>query len=294
MKLEQPVTILVRRQGALGDVILVTGIVRELHNKYKGQCQIDVATDFGEVFYDNPYVHCIHHTSQIPDVDYNVVINLDDTYEINPNVSFIDNYNFRVFGDTTVNGEMELYANVTDVEGIDEFVKTINAEFIVIHMRNWHWAMKNIAVEVWMDLINKILAANDVIKIVCVGGPTDYFPEGHPRIVDGRNLSIQALSYLLDHAKCFAGIDSAPFHVAGTSSVHIVALLSHMYPEKVLPVRDHKQGSNCTVVQANVDCLGCHSRQKRPVRQIVCERGDYACNTLWDTKKIATAILDQL
>lgn len=295
MQLEQPVTILLRRQGALGDVILTTGIVRELHNKYNGQCQIDIATDFGDVFENNPYVHCIHHTSQIPDVDYNIVINLDDTYETSPNVSFIDNYNFRTFGDITKNGEMELYCDDEVIAEVDRLIEDIiKTDFVCIHMRNWHWAMKNIDVAVWLGVIDKVLATNSTTKIVCVGGPTDFYPQGHPRIVDARGLSIQALSYLLDHARCFVGIDSAPFHVAGTSQTHIVAMLSHMYPEKVLPVREGKQGHNCTVVQAKVPCLGCHSRQQRPVRQIVCEQGDYPCNRLWDIDEIANAIIAQL
>jgi ADP-heptose:LPS heptosyltransferase len=295
MKLEQPVTILLRRQGALGDVILTTGIVRELYAKYQGQCQIDIATDFGEVFNNNPYVHCVHHTSQIPDVNYNIVINLDDTYEINPNVSFIDNYNFRVFSNTTVDGAMELYCTDEIVDAVDELIeKVIVTDFICIHMRNWHWAMKNIDIAVWLGVIDKILTHNPTTKIVCIGGATDHFPEGHPRIVDARGLTIQGLSYLLDHARCFVGIDSAPFHVAGTSETHIVALLSHMFPEKVLPIREGNQGHNCTVVQAKVPCLGCHSRQQRPVRQIVCEQGDYPCNRLWDVDEIANAIIAQL
>ena len=297
MQLEQPIKILLRRQGAMGDVIIATGIVRELHAKYNGQCTIDISTDFLEVWASNPYVNRVFHTSQQPDANkYHLFINLDDTYETSPNVPFVDNYAYRALGnpkDFDLSPELYVIDEVTAI--VDKFIEEkVKTEFIVIHMRNWHWAMKNIKIEVWLDVIDKVLAANDTTKIVCVGGATDYCPDGHPRIIDGRGMSLAALAYLLDHAKCFVGIDSAPFHVAGCSETHIIALLSHMHPENVLPHRNKVRGYNCTVVQAKVPCLGCHARQQRPIRQIVCEQGDYPCNRLWDTQEIADAIIKQL
>lgn len=294
----QPTTILLRRRAALGDVILTTGIVRELYAKYQGQCCIDIVTDFVDVFQGNPYVRKAYHTAQLPAQDYDVVLNLDDAYECNPTASVIGAYSNRVFGTTAVDGEMELYASDAELCRVDSFIQDkIASDFIVIHMRNWHWALKNIAVEVWMDAINKVLAANCTIKIVCVGSKTDYCPTGHSRLVDGRDFSVQGLSYLMDHAKCFVGIDSAPFHVAGTSKAHIVALLSHMRPESILPMRNGVAGFNCTVIQAEVPCVGCYSRQQVPVRSIKCERNakeQFICNRAWNTDKIVSAIVDHL
>jgi hypothetical protein len=67
-----------------------------------------------------------------------------------------------------------------------------------------------------------------------------------------------------------------------------------MLPSTIVPVRQNVLGYNNTVVQANVDCVGCYERQERPIRKIVCERGDYACNRLWDTDKIVSAITNYL
>ena len=50
MKLERPIQILVRRRAALGDVIMSTGVVRELKKKYNNNCEIDVATEVLEVY----------------------------------------------------------------------------------------------------------------------------------------------------------------------------------------------------------------------------------------------------
>jgi ADP-heptose:LPS heptosyltransferase len=300
MKLETPISILVRRRAALGDVVVATGLLRELKAKYGDNCVIDVATEYPSVFANNPHVRNVIKIDEVNDsaskpADYNVYYNLDDTYEHNPNSHFADNYYYRTFGTTDMDRSMELFITDEEAVAVDEFVASIGAPFIAVHMRRWHWEMKNIDPAIWLSTFDAIFEANQDVKIVCVGGPTDFFPEGHPRVIDGRGIyNPGSLSYLLDHAKCFVGIDSGPFHIAGTSETHIVALLSHMYPEKVLPFRNGVMGHNCTVVQAKVDCLGCHSRQQRPIRRIVCERGDFACNKLWDVAEIANAIVKQL
>jgi len=295
MKLETPTEILVRRKGALGDVIITTGVVRELKNMYGDNCVIDVTTEYPNVYNNNPHVRNVIHTDTELDLSkYNVVYNLDDTYEYNPGLHFADSYFYRVFGNTNMDKSMELFVNDEQTAELDKVVESLGSSFVVIHMRRWHWELKNIAVEVWLDVINRILEADPNVKIACTGGPTDFYPEGHPRVLDIRGLDAGSTCYVMDHAKCFVGIDSAPFHIAGASETHIVALLSHMYPDRVLPFRDGVMGSNCTVIQAQVDCVGCHNRQARPVRRIVCERDDYACNKLWDTKAIADAAIARL
>ena len=299
MKLENPMKILVRRRAALGDVVISTGVLRELNKRHGDNAIIDVATQHPSVFDNNPYVRNVISISEASDSAvnlkmYDVVYNLDDTYELNPDGHFADNYFYRVFGDADVDRSMELYIDQNGEAKVDEFISSIGGDFICMHMRNWYWDLKNIKLEVWLDVINKLYKSNPNLKIVAVGGETDYCME-LPHMVDARALfSPGELCYLMDHAKCFVGIDSAPFHVAGASETGIVALLSHMYPNKVLPYRNGVLGDRCKVVQASVECLGCHSRQARPVRQIVCERRDFGCNHLWNTDNIVSAIKEFL
>lgn len=301
MKLEVPIGILVRRRAALGDVVVATGVLRELKSMYGDNCVIDVATQHPTVFAHNLHIRNVITISETDDSActpelYDVYYNLDDTYEYNPEGHFADNYFYRVFGRVdNIDKSMELFITDPEVAAVDEFVSAIGGDFIAVHMRRWHWALKNIDPAVWLGVFDAVLAAHPTLKIVCVGGETDFYPEGHPNVIDGRTIYTPgSLSYLLDHAKCFVGIDSGPFHIAGTSETHIVALLSHMGPEKVLPFRNGVMGDNCTVIQASVDCVGCHSRQARPVRQIVCEKDNFPCNRLWDIPAIANAIIAQL
>jgi ADP-heptose:LPS heptosyltransferase len=99
---------------------------------------------------------------------------------------------------------------------------------------------------------------------------------------------------LLNSAKCFVGIDSGPFAIAGASSTHVIGLLTHNPPENIMPIRRLDPGWNTTAIQADIDCVGCNVKQARPVRGIVCQHGDFRCNKLWNTKQIANAILKQL
>ena len=56
MKVETPVRILVKRRAALGDVVMSTAVVRELHRAHNGQCAITVETEFPLVYKNNPYI----------------------------------------------------------------------------------------------------------------------------------------------------------------------------------------------------------------------------------------------
>ena len=78
MKLERPINILVQRRAAIGDVIMSTAVVRELKLKYGPNTNIDVATDFAEVYRNNPHIRNIFPVDQIPNVaGWDIYINLD-------------------------------------------------------------------------------------------------------------------------------------------------------------------------------------------------------------------------
>jgi ADP-heptose:LPS heptosyltransferase len=129
---------------------------------------------------------------------------------------------------------------------------------------------------------------------MAVGGPTDYMLE-HPLFIDARaKYTPQQLAYLLNSAQCFVGIDSGPFQIAGASSTHVIGLLTHNPPEHIMPIRRMDPTWHHTAIQADIDCVGCNIKQVRPVRGINCIHGDFRCNRMWDTQRIADAILEQL
>lgn len=294
MKIETPTTILVKRRASLGDVVMTTGIVRELNKKHDGQCAITVETEYPLVYKNNPYIADLRNWGEVNPVDFDVVYNLDDAYEKNPVNHFVDSMFYRVFGSNTLDHSVDLHANNEDCAMVDQDIKDIDAPFFAVHMRNWAWALKNIDIDTWCDIFAKVFEVRTDIKIVTVGGPTDLSLE-HPLIVNyNARYTPQQLAYFLNSAKCYVGIDSGPFQIAGASNTHIIGLLTHNPPEYIMPYRKLDGFWNSTAIQANIDCVGCNVTQARPVSQILCKHGDYRCNKSWDTEKIANAILGQL
>lgn len=295
MKLEKPINILVRRCAAIGDVIMSTGVVRELKNRYGDNANIDVATEFVEVYRNNPHIRNIWHTNAPPDLNqFDVHINLDDAYELNPTNHYVDNYFYRAFGTVELNRSVELFPSDNDRAMVDWDLQDIGNKFIVVHMRQWHWGAKNISMDVWFDIYAKIFEERTDFKVVCVGGSTDNTIE-HPLFVDLRGkYNSQQLKYLCDHAACFVGIDSGPFACAAASSTHIVALLTHLHSSRILPYRNGIMGDNCTAIPTQEDCAGCNDTQQRPVRQLVCPKINFPCTSNFNTQKIADTILATL
>jgi ADP-heptose:LPS heptosyltransferase len=296
MKIETPTSILVKRRAALGDVIMTTGVVRELYKLHDGKCAITVETDQPLVYKNNPYIADLRNWGEVNANDYDVVYNLDDAYELNPENHFVTSMFARVFGSNTanLNQSPDLHPDAQDKHTVDQDLKEIGPKFIAVHMRNWHWALKNIDIDIWCDIFAQVFEQRTDFKIVTVGGPTDLSLE-HPLIFNANaRYTPQQLKYLLDSAQCFVGIDSGPFQIAAASDTHVIGLLTHNPPEYIMPLRKFDHMWHATAVQADIDCVGCNVKQKRPVRGIECQHGDFRCNKLWNTKKIAEAILKQL
>jgi ADP-heptose:LPS heptosyltransferase len=290
MNLETPINILVRRRAAIGDVIMSTGVVRELKRLYGDNCNIDIATECIEVYRNNPHIRHICHTNVMPDIgSYDHYINLDDAYELNPMNNYLDSYFYRAFGHTDSDQRPELYPSDEDKTAVLNTVYQNELDkYVVVHMRNWHWGAKNISMDIWLDVFTRLFEQRTDFKIVCVGGNTDFYIEDHPLFVDVRGVyNSQQLKHLCDDAACFVGIDSGPFHCAAASKTHIVALLTHLHPNRIVPM-------GASYVQTNEDCRGCNDDQTRPVRQLICKKVNYPCVNNFDTEAITQAILRTL
>jgi ADP-heptose:LPS heptosyltransferase len=296
MKIDTPTTILVKRRAALGDVVMSTGVVRELYKHHNGRCAIAVETEFPLVYKNNPYIVDLRNWGECNPADYDVVYNLDDAYELNPENHFIDSMFYRVFGErsTVMDRHPDLHPTDSDIDLVRADIEEIGMPYVAVHMRQWHWALKNIDIDVWCNIFAQVFEVRTDFKIVTVGGPTDLSLE-HPLIVNkNAQYTPQQLKVLLDDASCFVGIDSGPFQIAGASDTHVIGLLTHNPPEYIMPIRHLDPTWHWTAIPADIDCVGCNVKQARPVRGIVCQHGDFRCNKLFDTQRIANAILEQL
>jgi ADP-heptose:LPS heptosyltransferase len=150
--------------------------------------------------------------------------------------------------------------------------------------------------ELWTMIMAWLEAAYPDSKIVTVGAQYDMRA---PVSISNRyidlveQLSLGEIRHLIDNAQAFVGGDSGPYHIACTTNTPIVALLSHLDPEQILPWRDGEFGKNVHVVKSQVPCTGCYARQKPPVRNLVCEQPkeqEWLCNRSFDFQEITENI----
>jgi ADP-heptose:LPS heptosyltransferase len=294
MNIETPINILVRRRAAIGDVIMSTGVVRELKKRYR-QANIDVVTEKLSVWRNNPHIRNMYHVNDPPAIEnYELYINLDNAYEANPVNHFVDSMFYRAFGPNQLDRSVELFPDDADRDTVDRDLAEFGERFVVVHMRNWHYSQKNVTMDVWLDVYAKLFELRTDFNIVVVGGTTDYTVD-HPMFFDRRDrYNDQQIKYLCDHAQCFVGIDSGPYWCAAASKAPIVALLTNIPVESILPHRRHEMGYKCTAVQTQEDCRGCYNEQARPVVTWTCKKGTTPCNNNFDTDAIVNAIAGYL
>jgi ADP-heptose:LPS heptosyltransferase len=296
MNIERPTQILVRRRAALGDVIMSTGVVRELKHRYP-DADIDVITEHVDVYRDNPHVRRVLNAAVVA-VDpaaYDVYVNLDDCYEHNPLNHYLDSYFYRAFGNNTLDHSVELFDSDEDRAHILNLQHSNQLDqYIVVHMRNWHWELKNMNIQTWFDVYAYVFEHTEGLRVVCVGSDADHYID-LPMFVDARGqYTPQQLKVLIAGAQCFVGTDSGPYHCAAATDTPIIALLTHLKPERIVPYRHGEYGWRTTAISADIDCVGCNDRQVRPVNQIICERGNMPCKDSFNSLTIADAILKTL
>jgi heptosyltransferase III len=300
LQIDRATRILVDRRKAVGDVIMITPVLRELRKQYGPDAFIQVVTEEVNVLENNKHIDQVVAPQGMKSSDpWDLYINLNDAYEYNVRSHYVDAYLYRTFGNNIENIDRTLVLETTEEEkqSVDEAIAEINAPYMVFHMRRWAWENKNMDPAMWTMLMAWAEAAYPTMKIISVGSQYDMkVPSGldSTRYVDlVDQLSLGEIRHLIANARAFVGGDSGPYHIACTTDTPIVALLSHLAPEQILPWRDGEFGKNVHVVNSQVPCTGCYARQKTPVRNLICEQPkekEWLCNRSFDFQEITSTL----
>lgn len=267
------------RDGAMGDVLMLTPVVRALHNAHAGDISIDVATHARVVFDHNPYVNQVMSPKQLARGvrTYDVVIDLNGVYERMPNTHPVNAYAKVVLGTADFDKKLALYPSSADVALIDETVKQIGSPYVVVHQFSHDWPNRTIATEVWAQALEAITASGWV-KVVYVGTEQDLAPVRDTQHEDHRaRYSLQQLSVLIARSQGFIGGDSGPSHVAATTDVPMAVFYTCAHHEARMPLR---ASGRFLPIFPDLDCYGCLTRRTLPRLGYFCERGDNACVAL--------------
>lgn len=270
--------LIIKRQGALGDVIMTTPIARHLRRIYP-DADIMVATDVPAVYRNNPNVTgTIPHNAIPANVD--AVYDLDLCYERMPKSHIVDAYSLKVFNHTKIQKDLDIFPDSDDHLKVQKLVdenKIVPNRMVVLHMAVT-WRNRTWPIDKWMQVI---LHLSQTYQVALVGTPGDFrvgAPMNNVFEFHGK-LSIQQLKVLISMASCFLGNDSGLMHVAGSTNVPIAGIFTSAKPEFRLPFRNGVLGERCVSIVPSIDCRGCLHDETPPVTFCDCRRNDFICLT---------------
>lgn len=260
--------ILVAREGAAGDVLLTTPIVKELKRKFPNSYLI-FKTQYPEILKNNPYVDEVVRVEPKDGID--VVLNM--MYELYPDIPIVEAYG-KITQLRIEYPEIEFYLSPEEKKEINEYMKTLSIEdlkgLVVIH------PMSGNRIKKWNG--NSYQTVSDYIcsrnlRVVTVGSPIDCVElKGAINLIG--KLSLRQSAALISKAKLFMGLDSYPMHIADAFKIPSVILFGSTDPRKVL-----MDGHTVKTVQSSENCLGCRhdTTPDRWKQNVDCRRGRLYC-----------------
>lgn len=260
--------ILVIREGAAGDVLLTTPIVKELKNKFPDSYLVFM-TKYPEILQNNPYVDEIIRFEPKGGID--VVFNLMS--ELYPDIPIVEAYG-KITRLLIEHPQIEFYLSNQEREWTNRYMKTLsiqdNRGFVVIH------PMSGNRIKWWNA--NSYQAVSDYIlsrklQVVTVGSSMDCVELRGTINLIGK-LSLRQSAALISRAKLFVGLDSVPMHVANAFKIPSVILFGSTSPREVLV-----DARNVKIIQSSEYCLGCrrHTTPDRWKQNVDCPRGRLYC-----------------
>jgi ADP-heptose:LPS heptosyltransferase len=256
--------ILVRRSGAIGDVLLATAILPALAKRYPEHV-IDFETSFKEIVENNPFVERVVSTGCSVKGDYDSIFDLDLSYEKQPQRSILGAYAHSA---GISEDEMRLFWSVSErdmafARSLLVFHGLEGKNLVAIQSGASFW-LKAMDPTYLETLISQIGKRFDVTFIL-LGSAGDPLLRG---AVDLRGKTgITRSAALLACCRAFIGPDSSLLHFAKAMEIPVAAFFGHSDPQKrMIPNK-----RDCPLV-STVSCRFCYHRQITPAIISVCER----------------------
>lgn len=216
-----PKTILIRRTGAWGDVLLTTPIIREIKRNFP-KWLIHVETICTDIFTGNKDVAS---AAQSLDIEDAVVIDLRNCYERTPEIPIVDCYTAeasRVLGfPLAVNkAETFLWADPNDV-AVEQSVFSAG-KWVAVHTET-SWKSKSWSAAKWTEVIDWLMASGWSVVLVGNYAGGDYARLPFTKDRRGKT-SVSRLAAILSCCKTGVVVDSFVLHALGARGIPAVAL----------------------------------------------------------------------
>lgn len=287
--------ILIVRQGALGDVILVTPIVRELKKMLGAKCEISILTSFPFVFDNNPHVYKAYKYGQQLPNDFTRLINLNLVYENSPKEHIIDAFSIAAGLDHNYDKQPELFLNHDQILKVYNETSFLPNNFVVIHMRKYGWPNRNFSESFWQNVVKEILH-NTSYSIVQIGAPDEIAFTGNDRLIDKRGqYDIHVTKGIIAKSKALICVDTGILHVGACTETPIISIFTSASHEYRKPFRNdstiffpivpkYEDGNVLT-------CYGCQKDETPPLTDYKCFRGDNICTSMISGTELVEQLL---
>lgn len=227
---------IIHRDGALGDMLMMTPAIRELRMRKPG-IFIGVRTFFPDVFKNNPYVdEADRYLTRAAES----VLSLNAEYEKNMDRHPVNAYAEAIIGTSGFDGKhLELFPDEADRRAVDEWwIETVKTEkpVAVVHLGI-----------TWVHFDNGVLedvmaALSKRFQVILVGRHhpgKEYYPQRKTGFIDlvGQEWTVHQLHWLIQKAEVFFGTDTGVMHIASTTNTPIVCCYSFVDPQYRMPFR---------------------------------------------------------
>lgn len=244
--------ILVKRLGALGDVILTIPAIRGLKEKYP-QCQISFLTfqNNGQIIQGHPLIDKIICPGKAIDYSkYDLFFDLE--YESRPYMHMIDAYCQGV-GVKPSNKELSIVLRQPELDFAKNYLNDHHLQsdqiLIGLHSGGSSWPCKLWGLDNF-GYVLRFFQENFGFRIIELGAK-DCQPLGLDMNLINQT-SIKQAAAILKNCDLFLGVDSGLLHVAAAVNTPIVAVFGCTDPDKVLPFETISLG-----IQSQGKCTGC-------------------------------------
>lgn len=270
--------ILVKRSGALGDVLMTTPIVERLRME-NPVAEIDVETGCQEVYRHNAAVNTVRGFNN---GGYDRVIDLDMAYEQNPRNHVVNAYMLKAFGDTDGNKSIQFSYDRGSMK-----LPVDPKKLIAIHPAV-AWRNRTMSRLFWELAIERITERG--YSVVVLGSARDHQFATVPRIysMSGKT-GLRETADIINQCAAFICSDSALLHLAGATDTPIIAIFTCVRAEYRVPWRNGALGHKVLPFTPKMDCYGCLADAPAPVTHLDCRLGTNACTEAISAVAVADA-----
>ncbi len=255
--------ILLRRTGALGDVLQTTPVIRRLARE-RENAQIFVQTQHAHALFCNPDVAWAGPDAQSGEFDE--AIDLDLAYEERADIHAVDAYMLKAFGDDGKGHDRSLYFRAAPVSPIT------GPRIVALHP-NVSWPNRTLPRDWWGALVRRL--SHDWC-VVALGTTIDHDLREYGAVDTRGQFTLAQQAAVIREARALVCGDSMMFTLVGTTETPGVGFCTISRPERFVSWRRGELGWNFTAIPAPVPCYGCRE-DAGPVTFLACRYGHNNC-----------------